>query len=145
VLEDDPAVPGAPQNDIIENNIFEDATGATSLALSGAALDVTTRYNIITRPAKAMRCAPGCILNVHPKFAQGQGGADMRLNSGSVGIDDGFDTTVRQDIRRLPRPVDMPHTRNRGGGRRRFVDIGAYELQAGASKRARKTHLAVGP
>jgi hypothetical protein len=132
VLEDDPAVPGAPQNDIIENNIFEDATGSVGIDIAGSGH--TYRYNIITDPpgvggGMMALCTPGCLTS-HPVFVNAAGGADMRLAANSPGVDAGISSIVAVDLRGLARPVDMSVI-DSGAGASTFVDIGAYERQAG--------------
>jgi hypothetical protein len=134
-LEDDPAVAGGPDSDIIENNIFEDVSGGCSVDISGT--NITYRYNIVTDPCSVgggsmVNCTVGC-LTTHPTFVNLTNGSDLHLTAGSVGIDAGIaEAGISLDAANQPRPVDIATVTNIGAGSPNYYDIGAYEFSTGS-------------
>ncbi|MFL5977314.1 MAG: choice-of-anchor Q domain-containing protein, partial [Gaiellaceae bacterium] len=110
--------PGSdPSNNLVEDNIFMPAWNGTGWLLAGTGH--TYRYNIIPEASSSVPCSVGCLIGL-PIFSNAVSGANMRLASGSSGVDAGINETgVTQDVGGRKRPAGP------------VSDIGAWERQAG--------------
>ncbi|MFL5920403.1 MAG: choice-of-anchor Q domain-containing protein [Gaiellaceae bacterium] len=105
-----------PSNDVIEDNIFMPASNGCGWTLVGTRH--TYRYNLLPEACSTGGCTPGCSSNA-PRFLHATNGADMRLTSGSAGVNAGVNERgATRDVGGRPRPPGS------------VSDIGAWERQA---------------
>jgi hypothetical protein len=124
LLRDDPRVaPGSHY--LVVNNIFDAREG---YAFSEERDWGSEDYNVITLPGHPASDFARHDIIARPTFVD-QAAGDLRLAPGSVGIDAGTSVDApRTDLLGHAR-VDDPAVPNRGGGRVRTYDVGAYEYR----------------
>ena len=119
-FRDLPEVPGAMTGAVLVNNIID------KLAISPAHVRVED-HNLIGKRKPGYRYGPHDLFGA-PGFVSPRQ-RDFRLRPGSRAIDSGLFAYSPPRDRLGRKRVDAPKARNRGGGRKRFVDRGAYEFK----------------